>query len=102
MGQGYMASIISARKDLLPEVNEDGWYHLPSRGEPRKVRWPRPVPGAFNYYIESSRHLLECILEGRDPVVNVEWGRHITEMMVGAMRSAQIGCRYEMTSRLPS
>jgi predicted dehydrogenase len=101
MGDGHMASVITTRKDLLPEVDDDGWYHVPVRGDVRNARWPRPVPGGFNYYEESSRHLLECIVGDRDPVVNVEWGRHITEMMAGALRSADTGHRYEMTTRLP-
>ncbi|MGO9963292.1 MAG: Gfo/Idh/MocA family protein [Acidimicrobiales bacterium] len=100
-GQGQMASIISTRRDLLPEVDDQGWYHLPRRGDPSKAKWPRPIPGAFNYYEESCRNLLECIVEDRDPIVNVEWGRHVTEMMVGAMESARSGKRYEMSTRLP-
>jgi hypothetical protein len=31
-------SIITKRKDLLPEVSPDGWYHLPVRGDWRKAK----------------------------------------------------------------
>ncbi len=99
-GAGYKASIISSRKDLLPEVAEDGWFHIPLRGDRSKARWPVPVPGAFNYYHESSRHLVECILEGKEPLVNVDWGLHITEMMYGALRSSETGELYQMTTSL--
>ncbi len=99
-GAGYTASIISSRKDLLPSIDADGWFHIPRRGDARKAKWPQPVPGAFNYYHESTQHFIDCILEGRDPVVNVDWGLHITEMMVGAVESAQSGMRYEMTTTL--
>jgi hypothetical protein len=32
--------------------------------------------------------------------VNVEWGRHITEMMAGAIESSRTGRRYDMTTTL--
>lgn len=97
-GAGYLASFISRKQDLLPQIGDDGWYHIPLRGDRSKAKWPQPVPGAFNYYHESSRHLIECILEDRDPVVNVEWGLHITEMMAGAVESSRTGRRYDMTT----
>ncbi len=99
-GSGYAASIISKRKDLLPHVDADGWYHILPRGDYRKAKWPQPVPGAFNYYHESTRHFIDCILEDRDPLIDVEWGLHITEMMAGAVESFTTGKRYEMTTKL--
>ena len=99
-GAGYMASIISTRKELLPEVEEDGWFHIRGRGDGSKAKWPQPTPGAFNYYHESSKHLIECILEDREPIVGVDWGLHITEMMAGAIESSQTGRRYDMTTTL--
>lgn len=99
-GAGYMASIISSRKELLPHIGADGWYHIPTRGDSSKAKWPQPTPGAFNYYHESSQHFVDCILEGKDPLVNVEWGLHITEMMAGALVSSQSGQRYELTTTL--
>jgi len=100
MGYGHFASIISSKKELLPHVAEDGWYHVALLGDSSKAVWPKPVPGGFNYYHASTQHLIDCILEDRDPVVNVEWGRHITEMMVGAIESSRTGKRYDMTSTL--
>jgi predicted dehydrogenase len=99
MGAGYKASIVSSRKDLLPEVDDDGWYHIPVRTT-GPGKWPQPAPGSWNYYHESSRHLIECILEDREPVVDVSWGMHITEMMYGALESHRTGTRYEMTTTL--
>ncbi len=99
-GSGYMASIISTHKDLLPQVDEDGWFHIPLRGDRSKAKWPQPVPGAFNYYHQSSQHLVDCILEDREPLVNVDWGLHITEMMAGALESSQTGQLYTMTTTL--
>jgi predicted dehydrogenase len=99
-GAGYSASIISRRVDLLPQVDADGWYHIPARGDASKAKWPQPTPGAFNYYDESTQHLIDCILQDREPLVNVDWGLHITEMMAGAVESFTTGKRYEMTTTL--
>ena len=99
-GAGYAASIISTRADLLPSVDADGWYHIHPRGDRSKAKWPQPTPGAFNYYHASTQHLIDCILADREPLVNVDWGLHITEMMVGALVSSQTGCKYEMTTTL--
>lgn len=99
-GAGYAASIISTHKDLLPHVDADGWYHIHPKGDISKAKWPQPVPGGFNYYHESTRHFIDCILEDRDPLVNVEWGLHITEMMAGALESSQTGEKYMMKTRL--
>jgi len=98
MGQGGFAAIISSRKELLPHVDADGWCRMPARGDLSKARWPQPVPGGFNYYHESTRHWINCILEDRDPLINVEWGRHINEMMCGAIESSRTGRRYDMTT----
>ncbi|MBN1401573.1 MAG: Gfo/Idh/MocA family oxidoreductase [Anaerolineae bacterium] len=99
-GGGHYASVISTRKELLPSVGRDGWYHVPAPGDASKAKWPKPTPGAYNYYHGSSQHLLDCIAQDRDPLLNVEWGRHITEMMVGALQSSRTGQRYEMTTAL--
>lgn len=55
---------------------------------------------ATAYYHQSTQHLIDCIQEDRDPLINVEWGRHITEMMVGALESSRTGQRYGMTTTL--
>lgn len=99
-GAGHQVSIVSKRTDLLPQVDSDGWYHQPLRGDRTKAKWPQPVPGAFNYYHESSTHLVDCILNDVEPIPNVDWGLHITEMMVGAAISAETGRKYEMMTTL--
>lgn len=99
-GAGYTASIISKRTDLLPRIDADGWYHIPLRGDASKAKWPQPTPGAFNYYHASTQELIDCILLDREPIPNIEWGLHITEMMAGAVESFTSGKRYEMTTTL--
>ncbi|RME67059.1 MAG: gfo/Idh/MocA family oxidoreductase [Verrucomicrobia bacterium] len=97
-GAGYRASIISHHRALLPHVDDDGWYHIPETADWSRATWPIPPEGAFNYYHESTRHLLDCIHDDVDPIVNVEWGRHITEMMWGAIESSRTGRVYHMTT----
>jgi predicted dehydrogenase len=99
-GAGYTASIISNRCELLPHVEPDGWYHVPLRGDFSRAKWPQPVPGAFNYYHESTQHFIDCILEDRPVIVNEDWGLHITEMMAGAVESSLTGEKYLMTTTL--
>jgi predicted dehydrogenase len=99
-GGGHAVSVLSTRRELLPRVDTDGWYHIPRQGDLSKAAWPKPTPGAFNYYHASSQHLIDCILEDREPLVNVDWGLHITEMMCGAVQSWRTGQRYEMTTTL--
>ena len=84
------ASIISKRRELLPEVSADGWFHIPARGDHSKAKWPQPTPGAYNYYHASSQDFIDSILEDRDPVPNLDWG----------LISYQSGQRYDMTTRL--
>lgn len=99
-GAGYTASIISRRGDLLPRVDADGWFHIPVRGDLSKAKWPQPTPGAFNYYHQSTQHLIDCILQDRPTIVGVDWGLHITEMMAGAAESVATGRRYQMMTTL--
>jgi predicted dehydrogenase len=96
-GGPHTVSIISSRTGVLPETDDDGWYHIDEKPT-GPSRWPIPAPGMFNYYHESTRHLVECILNDTDPVVNVEWGRHITEIMYGVVQSDRTGTRYRMKS----
>ncbi len=96
-GAGHQASLYTTRRDLAPDTDEKGWRHWerpPTKPEP----WPISSNDGFNYYHQSSRHLISCILDDTEPVMNVEWGLHITEMMTGVMESARTGRKYEMTT----
>jgi predicted dehydrogenase len=97
-GHRHFASVLSTKKELLPETDDDGWFHMEQPGDWSKAKWPIPPPGVFNYYHASTDHFLDCIRNGIDPVINVEWGRHITEMMTGAMESAATDKTYIMTT----
>lgn len=94
-------SVITKRAELLPEAGPDGWYRVKAKGDFSKSKWPIPAPGSFNYYHESTEHFIDCILNDRQPLLDVEVGLHITEMLYGAIQSSKTGTRYEMTTRLP-
>ena len=96
-GGPHAVSIISKHADLLPRTDEDGWYHIDPEPLPPSP-WPIPAKGSWIYYHESTKHLVECITGDAEPIVNVEWGRHITEIMYGVLESNRTGARYEMTS----
>lgn len=99
-GAGHQASLYTTRRDLVPETDADGWHHWDVPGDWAKARWPQPAPGSFNYYHESTKHILDCIRDDRDPVLNVEFGRHVTEMMYGTAVSARTGRHYDMQTSI--
>jgi predicted dehydrogenase len=99
-GTDHAASLLTTRRDLGLATDEHGWHHMDDGRTDGPSQWPIPAPGGFNYYHESTRHLLDCIRDDRDPLLNVEWGRHITEMMIGALQSSRTGQHYAMTTTL--
>jgi predicted dehydrogenase len=93
---GILATVYSTQKHMLPRADQDGWQTYPKQGDLKKAKWPRPIPGGFHYYEESSRELITCIREGRDTLINEDWGAHINEMLTGAQESAETGRKYMM------
>jgi hypothetical protein len=39
----------------------------------------------------SVEHLIDCILNDKEPLPSVEWGRHVTEIMIKSLESARSG-----------
>mgnify|MGYP003461763617 FL=1 len=97
---GKMASLITTRKDLVP-TDENGWFYLDPLGDTSKAGWPKPIPGGFNYYHVSTQHLVDCILQDLEPLIGIDFGLHVTEMMWGALESSRTGQRYTMKTQLP-
>lgn len=93
---GIHSTISSTRRELLNNPDEDGWETFEKEGDLERAKWPKPIPDGFNYYHESSRELIDCILTGRDTLINEDWGAHINEMLSGAAESAETGKKYEM------
>ncbi len=98
-GGPHEVSIITKHTNLLPRTDEDGWYHIEPDALPPSP-WPIPAKGSWIYYHESARHLVDCIINDKDPIINVEWGRHITEIMYGVLESSRTGTRYTMKTTL--
>jgi hypothetical protein len=84
----------------LPQIDAGVWFHVPNRGDASKLKWQQPTAGAFNYYHASTQHMIDCIVEDREPIVGVDWGLHLTEMMFDAIESARTGEKYSMTISL--
>ena len=66
--------------------------------------WLYPGAPSFRHFVNAgsaTQHFIDCILEDREPIVGVDWGLHITEMMYGTEESARTGVRYVMTTTLP-
>ena len=93
---GVHSTVYSARLGMLDGADGDGWLSFPKEGDLARAKWPKPTPGGFNYYHESSRELIDCILTGRRTILNEDWGAHINEMLSGAAESAETGRRYAM------
>jgi hypothetical protein len=85
----------------MPDAELVAVCDLEPLGDVSKARWPQPIPGGFNYYHVSTQHLVDCILQNLEPVVGIEFGLHVTEMMWGALESSRTGQRYTMTTQLP-
>ncbi|MXU64392.1 Gfo/Idh/MocA family protein [Oceanomicrobium pacificus] len=97
---GIHSTVSSTNRSLLNNPDENGWETHPKDGDLSKAKWPKPVPGGFNYYHESSRELIDCILTGRRTMIDEDWGAHINEMLTGAQESAETGRKYEMQTRV--
>lgn len=93
---GIHATVYSTRQDMLDNPDENGWMDIAKEGDLSKGKWPKPTPGGFNYYHESSRMLCDAILNDTDLLLNEDWGAHINEMLTGAQESAETGKKYMM------
>jgi len=70
----------------------------------KKGFWKRKIQGWFifdetslptlslEYRVKTSiEHLIDCILNDKEPLPSVEWGRHVTEIMIKSLESAKSG-----------
>jgi len=70
----------------------------------KKRFWERKIQGWFMFdeasmptlslkdRVEASiDHLIDCVLNDKEPLPSVEWGRHVTEIMIKSMESARSG-----------
>lgn len=79
-------SVMTKRKESK-YYSPDGWYCI-SREE-----FPH-----WNYYVASTEHLFDCILNDKDPLPSIEWGMHVSEIMIKSIQSSRMGRKLRVTS----
>jgi len=52
----------------------------------------------WHYYSNSTRNLLDAIVNDTDPAPNIEYGRHISEVMIKSLESSRTGKTLEIVS----
>lgn len=79
-------SVMTKRKESK-YYSPDGWYCI-SREE-----FPH-----WDYIVASTEHLFDCILNDKDPLPSIEWGMHVSEIMIKSIRSSRMGRKLRVTS----
>ena len=47
--------------------------------------------GRWRYTEASTKHLMDCITNDKEPLASVEWGRHVSEIMIRSIESSRTG-----------
>jgi len=79
-------SILTLKEDSK-YYKPEGWYHIPREEVP-----------AWNYYVASTEHFLDCIVNDRDPLPSIEWGKHVSEIMIKSIQSSRTGRTLKIAS----
>ncbi|MBO3800555.1 MAG: Gfo/Idh/MocA family oxidoreductase [Candidatus Brockarchaeota archaeon] len=64
----------------------DSWYVIPMDD----VQW--------DYMEASTKHIIECVAEDKDPLPNISWGAHVSEIMIKSLESARAGKAMDLTT----
>lgn len=77
-------------------MKRDSKYRVPvrKRGGPGEWFSFKTMPDAQNQLV----HFVDCITNDEDPLPNVEWGRHVSEIMIKSLDSARTGKALEIES----
>lgn len=81
---GSRLSVATLDKDSPYHVSDRrrgggaGWYHFPGNAFP-----------AWRYTAGSTQHLHDCIVNDTDPLPSMDWGMHVSEIMIKSFLSAQ-------------
>lgn len=81
-------------KKKYPDDTYPGWFSIggvsgPSIGP--DMDFSKTMPPFVPYHQASVDHLIDCIVNDKKPIPDVEWGRHVTEIMVKSCESAKSG-----------
>ncbi|MGB9718642.1 MAG: Gfo/Idh/MocA family protein [Thermoproteota archaeon] len=79
-------SVMTKRRDSK-YYSPDGWYCIPKQDFP-----------PWNYYRASTEHFFECIVNDKDPLPSLEWGFHVSEIMIKSIQSSRTGRRLRVSS----
>jgi len=67
--------------------------------------WVRPFPRKSEFWKEKTPfeilgpiHWIDCIREGKEPLVSAEQSRHVIELIIRAMKSAEVGEAQSLTT----
>ncbi|MGQ9596489.1 MAG: Gfo/Idh/MocA family protein [Thermoproteota archaeon] len=82
-------SIMTKRKESK-YYSPDGWYSIP-----RQELFGGPF---WNYYMASTEHLFDCILNDKEPLPSLRWGMHVSEIMIKSIESSRTGRRQRVFS----
>jgi len=81
--RGSPLSVLTTKRDSEYRVRKRGdWFLF------------RTMPHSQNQLV----HFVDCIANDRDPLPNVEWGRHVSEIMIKSLESARAGRALEIVS----
>jgi predicted dehydrogenase len=77
--KGSALSVLTTKKDSKYNISHgeahDNWYYFGT------------MPPGENQLV----HFVDCINNDRDPLPNVEWGKHVSEIMIKSLESARTG-----------
>ncbi|MEM2921266.1 MAG: Gfo/Idh/MocA family oxidoreductase [Candidatus Bathyarchaeia archaeon] len=79
-------SVLTKRKDSK-YYSPDGWYCISRQDFP-----------VWNYYWASTKHFFDCILNNKDPLPSLDWGVHVSEIMIKSLQSSRMGRKLRVMS----
>ncbi|MEM1558039.1 MAG: Gfo/Idh/MocA family oxidoreductase [Thermoproteota archaeon] len=65
---------------------KDSWYTISMEGS----QW--------DYMEASTKHIIECVAEDKEPLPNISWGAHVSEIMIKSLESARTGKAMDLTT----
>ncbi|RLI25829.1 hypothetical protein DRO57_02885 [Candidatus Bathyarchaeota archaeon] len=64
-----------------------------------KVDWDSVGGRWWNYYAASTKHFLGCIVKDEEPIPNIDWGAHVSEIMIKSIMSSRTNRIMEVETR---
>jgi len=95
-GGGMIIGGVKGTPLSVLSMKRDSKYRVPvrKRGGPGEWFSFKTMPDAQNQLV----HFVDCITNDEDPLPNVEWGRHVSEIMIKSLDSARTGKALEIES----